>query len=416
MTATRGRREKNRPPPAEWPAFSREYRKAYGARPLFIAVDGVAIPGRGARRKIDSSAYMVRVRACALREAGHWGEPYIFFIAPKVVGWLAALVDGRRLRGGCSGGEALIEDGEAARPETIRHLEDQGVDAGVAREFASNLRVWPKQRVREAAEALERMFYRHSGWDPALLRENKARAAQQRAASTDAERDKRLSGLCSLEKERLLLSLIKTGDGNGARMLLNEMLGAMFLSSPALPVLRARAIELMGYLTRAAVEDNPLLEPLLGRNLLWMEKLIKARDFDEISRVLPAALDDFMEGIYMRGFNCYSAKVGRMLDFISRNWNKRVTVGQAADAAGLSESRASHLLRSETGRTLLQHVMRIRIHKAQDMLRRSNKGCAEIAGELGFCDQSHFTRHFRRIAGMSPMQFRKLRDIAGNAS
>ena len=43
-------------------------------------------------------------------------------------------------------------------------------------------------------------------------------------------------------------------------------------------VLRARAVELMSCLTRAAIEDNPLLEPLIERNHAWTERLIAAGD------------------------------------------------------------------------------------------------------------------------------------------
>jgi AraC-like DNA-binding protein len=39
------------------------------------------------------------------------------------------------------------------------------------------------------------------------------------------------------------------------------------------------------------------------------------------------------------------------------------------------------------------------------MLVRSEVPLCEIAATLGFCDQSHFTRTFRRVAGMSPGQY-----------
>jgi hypothetical protein len=68
------------------------------------------------------------------------------------------------------------------------------------------------------------------------------------------------------EKERALLAHIRAGDRNTARRILNEMLATIYLTSHQLVVLRARTVEMMSCLTRAAIEDNPLMEPLIVRN------------------------------------------------------------------------------------------------------------------------------------------------------
>jgi len=168
----------------------------------------------------------------------------------------------------------------------------------------------------------------------------------------------------------------------------------------------------MGYLTRAAIEDSPLLEPLIERNHQWMQQLIGARDFETLSHVLMQALDDFMDGIYMHGFNCYHPTVNRILDYIARHCTEPLTLRQTADAVGLSPFRISHLLKQHTGKTMLQHVMRLRIQKAQDLLKRTPTACSEIAYTLGFCDQSYFVKHFKRLTGTTPARYRRARFAA----
>jgi AraC family transcriptional regulator len=52
------------------------------------------------------------------------------------------------------------------------------------------------------------------------------------------------------------------------------------------------------------------------------------------------------------------------------------------------------------------YLLRRRIERAKPMLRGpATKRIADIAADLGFADQSHFTRTFRRLVGMSPSDF-----------
>jgi transcriptional regulator GlxA family with amidase domain len=48
-----------------------------------------------------------------------------------------------------------------------------------------------------------------------------------------------------------------------------------------------------------------------------------------------------------------------------------------------------------------------RIHRACDRLTNSSKNVAQIAAEFGFCDQSAFSRQFRKLIGMAPLEYRR---------
>jgi len=50
------------------------------------------------------------------------------------------------------------------------------------------------------------------------------------------------------------------------------------------------------------------------------------------------------------------------------------------------------------------YQVRIRVEAARRML-LSGFAIATVAAELGFADQSHFTRHFRRVMGITPAQY-----------
>jgi AraC family transcriptional regulator len=56
--------------------------------------------------------------------------------------------------------------------------------------------------------------------------------------------------------------------------------------------------------------------------------------------------------------------------------------------------------------TIGEYVRRLRIEQACRRLTHSTDPIAAIAAEAGFADQSHFARTFKRVVGMSPVQFR----------
>ena len=349
-----------------------------------------------------------RKREYALQQSISVGGPYIFQPAAGMCAWIVALEDKRMVHGGLLGGEVLADDSDSARETARDYLQSHGMPQDATQAFVARLPVWSESKIREASEFLKRTFYQVSGWEPELMEENRLRLLQQEQLNRAIE-DQRRSGqqaLYAFEKERLLLASIRAGDRSGARKVLNEMLATIYLSSPKLVVLRARAVELMSCLTRAAIEDNTLLEPLIERNHAWTERLVAAADFEALSQDLMAALDDFIEEIYLQGVNRRNAKVSQALEFIGRNFARRIALRDVAREVGLSPSRLAHLAKEFTGRSIVQLIHQTRLSHAQKLLQRTTKNCTEIAYEVGFGDQSYFIKHFRRLTGTTPKRFR----------
>jgi AraC-like DNA-binding protein len=323
---------------------------------------------------------------------------------------VVALEDRRMVHGGLLGGEVRVAAaGEEGDVDLAEHLAAHGMEPGRVGRYLARLTTWPETRVHEAARFLHDTFYQVSGWKPDLMRENRLHALQQEQISQAIE-DQRRSGkgaLYAFEKERMLLACIRAGDRNGARKILNEMLATIYMSSPQLVVLRARTVEMMSCLTRAAIEDNPLLEPLIERNHAWTERLVRAGSFEDLSHELMGALDEFIDGIYLHGMNRSNTSVRRALDLISRDYAKRIGLSAVAREVGLSPGRLARLVKEFTGRTVLQVIHEVRVGHAQQMLERTSKSCAEVAYEVGFGDQSYFIRQFRRLTGQTPARYRR---------
>ena len=78
-----------------------------------------------------------------------------------------------------------------------------------------------------------------------------------------------------------------------------------------------------------------------------------------------------------------------------------------AQEMGLSHRHFDRRFKEDTGLTPKQYLGRSRVQSACRMLRQSDSPIAEIAIDLGYCDQSAFTAQFRQRMGITPLRYRK---------
>ncbi len=386
----------------------KDYREHFALPLRLVDSDGLVVLPEGVDA-IEKLPVVVQTRAHSLAESMRWGEPQAFFIAPGIMTWIVPLVNQSDLNGGLLGGYVVFERDARSLNTAVNHFVDHGANREEAMAFVKGLPLFEQSRVSDASAYLEEIFYQYSGWNPTKLERNKDQMLQQRQiAEAIHQRKSDQDRTYPYDDERILLSHIRVGDRSGARRIFNNMLAAMFLYSPKLVVVRARAIEMFGYLVRAAVEDSPLMEPLLERHMRWIEQIVEAKDFDDLCIVLRDTLDDFMNSIFLQGVNPVSPSVSKALDFIAANYTDPITLSDIANAVGLSTFRIAHLMKEATGKTPLQNIHYLRIQKARTLLENSELSSTDIAYESGFGDQSYFIKLFKKWMGITPAKYRKL--------
>ena len=102
------------------------------------------------------------------------------------------------------------------------------------------------------------------------------------------------------------------------------------------------------------------------------------------------------------------SRVRRVTDFIVANLSQGLDLDSLAAQAELSPYHFARAFKQSTGETPHGYVLRHRIERARDLLRGSGKSIAEVALEVGFPSQSHFTTQFRKMTGSTPGQYRRL--------
>ncbi len=107
--------------------------------------------------------------------------------------------------------------------------------------------------------------------------------------------------------------------------------------------------------------------------------------------------------------------IQRAVALIEANFTSRLTRKEMARTAGMSESYFSYLFSRQFRLSPHQYLVRCRLQHARKLLlmRKKELSIVDIACECGFADQAHFTRHFRRAYGVTPLGFvRAIRGIS----
>ncbi|APA89517.1 AraC family transcriptional regulator (plasmid) [Paraburkholderia sprentiae WSM5005] len=99
-----------------------------------------------------------------------------------------------------------------------------------------------------------------------------------------------------------------------------------------------------------------------------------------------------------------SRAVQRAVDFIDAGFAQPISLSDLAAVAELSMSRFAVRFSAEMGVSPQQYVRLVRVRHAQRLLRRGLPASI-VAAEVGFFDQSHLCRHFKRVLGTTPREW-----------
>jgi AraC family transcriptional regulator len=92
-------------------------------------------------------------------------------------------------------------------------------------------------------------------------------------------------------------------------------------------------------------------------------------------------------------------------EYIDAHLDQNIALADLADVARLSEFHFARLFKQTTGLSPHQFVIHQRVERAKRLIAAGRLSLAQIAGDVGFSDQSQLSRHFKRLVGVTPKRF-----------
>lgn len=100
----------------------------------------------------------------------------------------------------------------------------------------------------------------------------------------------------------------------------------------------------------------------------------------------------------------HSRPVRRAIEHLRAHLARPVTLADLAATAGLDKFHLCRAFRAQVGMPPHTYLTHLRVARAKELLREGVRA-SEIAPRVGFCDQAHLTRHFRRLVGTTPARY-----------
>ena len=345
------------------------------------------------------------------REALRWGEPYFYQCYLGLMEWAIPIAVDNQLIGILTCGQVLIQGKDDLFYEDVikqAHclgLPEEGMNLAI-----ETVPVVSGRKVRAAAELL--MLVAEKLSEKVVFSLEQARARQhQQAEIAEAMAVHRRSGQELIEEHRLqreIIGRVRIGDLSGARGILNDLLGAILLRSPANPSsLKAQVLELVVELSRAAVEAGADLQQILGRNLSMLGELLQKQSQEEICHWIVKVLENLTDSVFGTRNMERVKLISEGLRFIRSHYDENITLDDVSRAVGRSSSYFKRILREEMGLSFTEYLTRTRLEASEKCLRNPRLSLAEIAQMVGYSDQSYFGKLFKSCYGLTPAQYRK---------
>lgn len=103
-----------------------------------------------------------------------------------------------------------------------------------------------------------------------------------------------------------------------------------------------------------------------------------------------------------------SARVAASIRHIESHYTEEIDSAALAAGCGMSERSFYRLFLQATGESPKRYLKRIRVERAAELLRGTDRTITEIAFEVGFVDSSFFAREFRKLRDYPPSAYRKI--------
>jgi len=211
----------------------------------------------------------------------------------------------------------------------------------------------------------------------------------------------------SVDTLRDLFAKIRSGDQDGARPLLEDMIDSTYRTlSFDFDALRYQVKELFIRMSRAAVKGGAERKEVMQFSIERLREADLIQDPDAYREWLSNALNTFVSFVFDLNDVKHRSIIFKTNEYIRTHMSEKITLDAVAGNVFLSKAYFSKIISDELGMPFTDYLASIRIDRSKILLRESDLSIVQIAKEVGFSDQAYFSRVFKSLVGTTPGKYR----------
>jgi AraC-like DNA-binding protein len=135
-------------------------------------------------------------------------------------------------------------------------------------------------------------------------------------------------------------------------------------------------------------------------------KVSKAANIKELQQIELEIASSYLDLLIYDAEVTDTFVVNKILQYLHINIESHLSLERLSKDLKISIGYASECFKREMGITLMQYSKKIKVERAKTLLLSTSKSILDISILLGFYDQSHFSRTFKAITGVTPTEYR----------
>ncbi|MBQ8358550.1 MAG: AraC family transcriptional regulator [Oscillospiraceae bacterium] len=209
--------------------------------------------------------------------------------------------------------------------------------------------------------------------------------------------------------ENELMTAVSRGQLHKADMLLTNSSSFFFEQRVADPVRNAKNYcIIMNTLLRKSAEKGGVHPMYLdSTSSSFAVKIEQVHSLEAILPLMTEMFRSYCRLVRKHSLKDYSPPVQKALTYIDANLAGSLSLRTLAETLNVSSSYLSTLFKKETGQTITEYINQRRVKHAKHLLESTRLQVQTIAQHCGIVDVQYFSRVFKRIAGMTPKEYRE---------
>lgn len=206
--------------------------------------------------------------------------------------------------------------------------------------------------------------------------------------------------------KKQLISAIDSLEPVEAQFVLKKLKQYLVGLNPAkINIVYSLYIDIIYYVLNYLVGKDLSPDDILNQESDFYHKINEYETIDEINQFLETILLKIIVELKQKNENIPS-KLKKAREYIRAHYHENISLKSIAEYLNVSEAYISRLFTKEMGESFINYLTHLRIEKAKELLKNSNLSINEISERIGYYNQEHFSRIFKKHEGCSPNKYR----------
>lgn len=210
-----------------------------------------------------------------------------------------------------------------------------------------------------------------------------------------------------IKREKTLLQYVRTGMKGKVESLLPKICTDIeILFDFNLEGVKKACTELVVLVSRAAIDGGVECNISLDISREFLININNYKRSEELFNEMYKIIDKLIDTVYLLTDNNQYSILKIAKEYINNNYKNNITINKISNYLYISDYYLCHLFKENLNYTVNEYITRVRIEKSIEFMQNRELNIRDIMYEVGFSSQSHFTKIFKKIIGVTPGVYR----------